>query len=757
MYGEVAHSSDRYRNLIEASGLPAADLDAEKRITYVSDSLSRLLGYAPEELLGRFGPEVVHPDDRALVTANFKRRMGGENIPPYRLRLLSKDGEVVPVELYASPLRDESGAIVGLQCILFDQRPIAALERRLAHSERRFHSLLEGTPDLAFVKDREGRFTDANQAFVEQTGIKREEAIGKRSRDIWPSELVAMAEADDAAVLQGNMVIAERPVSFRGRDAHIMIVKTPLVNEEGQVVGLVGFVRDVTEVHEERKRVVLSERRYRAISKLTSGYVLSLRVEQGGAFSLEWLEGAFEEIVGRPPEGFYEAGGLLSVVHPEDRQILERRREKVLSGESASDEFRILRPDGSVRWIRAFAGPEVDENGRVVRIYAAVADITHEKEMQERAQLMSRFSVLGQLAAGLGHDLNNMMQVVVANLEMALVKRRRSEHGADPAWDYVEKALRASENLTDLSRRLVHFSGPSSEAPTAGDVRERLGSVVAALQDLLPGTHRLETCVPPQPVSVSIETAALQQVLANLVLNSRDAMPEGGLIRVTLQVRRVTRVMTNPLGFTLKPGQHAVIHVDDEGGGIPTEVACRIFEPFVTTRRQAGHSGLGLSIVLQAVTAAGGFVDVKRRLPRGTRFSVYLPLAGAQDGNPAQQSSGKTILIVEDEDDVRSFVDAVLSSEGYSVLTASTAESALQLAARLAKPIDVAVLDVSLPGMDGTGLAERLRKERLARKVAFATAHPLQLDDAIPVLAKPFGRDELIRFVAEVAESERRA
>lgn len=749
-----AKSRGRYRDLIESSGLPAVDVDLDRRFTYVSDAYARLLGYSPGELIGRDGPDLIHPDDRELTRENFERRMRGEAVPPYRMRLLARDGEVIPVELYASPLINETGDVVGLQCIVFDQRPMAALERRLAHSERRFHSILQASPDLAFMKDREGRFTEVNQAFLEQTGLSHDEVIGKTAKDVWPPDLAEMSSSDDAVVYAGGVVAVERPASYHGRDVHILIVKTPVVSDEGEVIGIVGFVRDVTEVHRERQRVELSERRYRAISKLTSGYVLALRVDEDSSTHVEWLEGAFEEITGRQADGFYEAGGLRNIIHPDDRDVLERRRDRVLRGEPSTDEFRILRPDGSVRWVRAYAGPEVDETGRAVRIYAAIADITHEKELQERAQVVSRFAVLGQLAAGLGHDLNNMMQVIVANLEMALAKCDR--HGAKehPARKHVDKALRASENLTDLSRRLAQFVRPSTEPQEAEDVSERLRRIVTTLEDLLPNSHRLETHIPAGPLPVLIDAGALQQVVANLVINARDAMPQGGVISVSLEARKVRNGVSNPLGLALAPGDYAVIHVDDAGPGIPNELACHIFDPFVTTRRGEGHSGLGLSIVLQAVAAAGGLVDVKSRRPRGARFSVYIPLETERRDDPWAEGE-KVILLVEDEDDVRRFAEQVLLGEGYQVIAARSGEDALRIASQRAKPFDLALLDVSLPGMDGTALARLLRDQRLVRRIAFATAHAAEQDRTSATLKKPFGRDELIRFVAEAAETYR--
>lgn len=749
----VTKARERYRDLVESSGLPAVDVDLNRRLTYVSPAYAQLLGYTVEELLGRHGPDLVHPDDRELTKANFERRLRGQPVPPYRVRLLGKDGEVIPAELYASPLQDEAGDVVGLQCIVFDQRPVETLERRLAHSERRFHSILQATPDLAFVKDREGRFTDVNQTFLEQTGLKREEVIGKTASELWSKELAEMSVTDDAVVYAGGVVIVERPVSYQGRDAHILIVKAPLLSEDGQVSGLVGFVRDVTDIHRERERVELSERRYRAISKLTFGYVLALRVQEDGGTSVEWLEGAFEEITGRKPEGFYEAGGLRNIIHPDDRDILEKRRERVLRGEPSTDEFRILRPDGSVRWVRAYAGPEMDENGQVVRIYAAIADITHEKELQERAQLASRFAVLGQLAAGLGHDLNNMMQVIVANLEMALSKHEHHTKEEHPARKFVEKALRASENLTDLSRRLVHFARPPTKEVGVVNITEHLRHVIAALDELLPKAHHLKSSLPEEPMRVRIDAGAFQQVVANLVLNARDAMPDGGVIRVSLERQKINRGINSLLGLTLEPGEYAVIHVDDTGEGIPEEMLARIFDPFVTSRRGEGHSGLGLAIVLQAVAAAGGLVDAKNREPQGTRFTVAFPLdAALPHGGVAE---GKAVLFVEDEEDIRQFAEQALLDEGYQVFTASSGEDAIRVASQRERPFDLALLDVTLPGIDGVSLANQLREKRLAKRIAFATAHVAEHDRATLTLVKPFGRDELIQFVAKISEPDR--
>ncbi|MEW5884040.1 MAG: ATP-binding protein, partial [Armatimonadota bacterium] len=238
------------------------------------------------------------------------------------------------------------------------------------------------------------------------------------------------------------------------------------------------------------------------------------------------------------------------------------------------------------------------------------------------------------------------------------------------------------------------------------------------------------------------------------VINARDAMPQGGVISVSLEARKVKNGVSNPLGLALAPGDYAVIHVDDTGPGVPSKLARHIFDPFVTTRRGEGHSGLGLSIVLQAVAAAGGLVDVKSRRPRGARFSVYLPLETERRDDPWADGE-KVILLVEDEDDVRRFAEQVLLGEGYQVIAARSGEDALRIASQRAKPFDLALLDVSLPGMDGTALARLLRDQRLVRRIAFATAHAADLDRASATLKKPFGRDELIRFVAEAAGTYR--
>ncbi|GIV01253.1 MAG: hypothetical protein KatS3mg015_0083 [Fimbriimonadales bacterium] len=735
------------KDVIEASGLAILDVDSDRRITYVSAALADLLKRRPDELLGLPGVDLIHPDDLPKTTDAFQRRLAGEFVPPYRMRVLASDGEVIPVELYVSVLRNDSDDVVGLRCIVFDQRPLEEANRRLAQTESTLRGILEASPDLAYTKDREGRFTWVSSSFAERAGMSEAEILGRTAREAFGPEIAANVEEDDRQALEGRMVVSERWMSYKGRSAVFQFFKAPLLSPGGEVIGIAGFMRDVTDRYQEQERTKLNEQRYRAVSQLVAGYVLSMKINPDGSGEIEWLEGDFEGIIGRPAEGFYENGGLRTVVHPEDKEILDRRRKRIFSGHPSTDEFRIVRPDGEVRWLRAFAGPETDEDGNVIRVYAAVADITAHKQLEERAKVVSRFESLGQIAAGLGHDMSNLLQSLLTNLELA---QRRLDRGApkEEVRELIEKSISRLDAMRDLVRGLVQFATDEGTAEQT-DVAKETRRITSLLKESLRSGIELKTRFASRALPVRMSAGALQQLLTNLLLNAADAMPKGGTIQVNVRSIRLRRPKASPLGLYVPPGEYALIRVSDTGTGIEEGMLNRIFEPFVTTRRDEGHSGLGLATVLRHVAAAGGCVTVENNPSGGATFRVYVPIAGAeQQSTRALVQLPVVILVVDDDSANRSSIEQTLLDAGYVVLSAGSCEEAKEIAIRRARPIDCILADLSLPDGCGDELGQSLVSEAFALRYALMTSQS-PTSYSVPVLRKPFTQKELLQFVED--------
>lgn len=734
-------------DVLEATGLPILDVDIERRVTYATRAFAELVRREPKDLIGCPGSELIHPKDLSKSAEAFRRRIEGEFVPPYRLRILAADGEVVPVELYASPIRGGSGEIVGIRSIVFDQRPLEDARRKLRQTEARLHGVLEATPDLAYFKDREGRFTWLSSKLLAEMGKRPEEVVGKTPLEAFGPEVAAVVAEDDRQVLTGRMVVSERRMTYEGRSAIVQFFKAPIFSEDGEVTGIACFLRNVTDRYEEQERIRLNEQRYRAVSQLVAGYVLSMKIHPDGSGEVEWLEGDFEKIIGRPPEGFYEGGGFRTIVHPEDRSILYRRRKRIFGGEPSTDEFRIVRPDGQIRWLRAFAGPEKDEQGNVQRVYSAVADITAQKEMEERAKVVSRFESLGQLAAGLGHDISNLLQSLITNLELALGKLEKNAPREEVrAW--IEKALSRSDAMRELARSLTQFAadqGSSEECDISAETR-RIASLLA---DAVRRGVELQTQIPKARLPVRMSKGAFQQILTNLVLNASDAMADGGAIQLSARRVKLQHPKKSDLGLTIAPGDYVLLRVSDAGPGIPGAMLPRIFEPFVTTRRDNGHSGLGLATVLRHVAAAGGLVSVENNPSGGATFRVYLPLA--QASAPAEHavvSLPVAVLVVEDDAPNRASIAQALEEAGYYVLTAGSCREAWDIAIRRARPLDCVLTDFSLPDGSGDRLGSDLVSESFALRYALMTSQAAG-EPGAPALHKPFTREELLAFVEQ--------
>jgi signal transduction histidine kinase len=487
----------------------------------------------------------------------------------------------------------------------------------------------------------------------------------------------------------------------------------------------------------------------------------------GERWHATWISDNVERLLGYTPAEALAPGWWFDHVHPDDlRSALahnQRIRLELVQGRAAGGaetqavvgEYRFRRKSGDYIWIR----DEVvaDEDGQVIGSWN---DITREREAERsRSELNHRLmqamkmDSLGALAGGVAHDFNNFLVVVLSYAELVLEALPEQ----DPLRSDVEEILNAAERSRALTSQLLAFSRQQLLECAALDLSEVLAELSKMLQRLLGDQAVLEVEVPTSLPRVWMDRGQLDQILINLAVNARDAMPQGG--RVTISAGRPTPSDTQDL--ELDPEGFVCIRVTDEGTGISPEIMPHIFEPFFTTKPQGRGTGLGLSTVYGIVEQAGGKVHVRSKLDYGTTFSICLPVAdsGGQevretmDLSEEQLGGTETVLVVEDEPAVRRIAHRTLSRAGYNVLTADNAGSALLMCERHPGPIDLILSDVMMPMMTGPELAERLRRIRPDALVLFMTGHTsldeaqANLLEASAVLRKPFTPKVLLRRV----------
>ena len=445
---------------------------------------------------------------------------------------------------------------------------------------------------------------------------------------------------------------------------------------------------------------------------------------------------SIDELVGR------NAFGL---VHPDDQTRMQAVAQQNTG--TIAIEYRIRHKDGSYRTLESF-GRDLTHLAGVGGVVVNSRDVTERKRLEEQLHHSQRIEAMGRLAGGVAHDFNNLLMVIGGHSQILL----DSMLPDDPARDDLEQIAKATRRATDLTRQLLAFSRRQAVKPAYLSLNLLVQHADRMLQRVLGEKVHLFTDLAPNIPSVHADPGQLEQVILNLALNARDAMPQGG----TLTLATASATLSEP-----NPGQYVLLSVSDTGTGIDSSILPHLFEPFFTTKENG--TGLGLSTSYGIIKQAGGEIEVESNPGAGTTFRIYLPAAdkAAEQHDPPRESMAQTgtetILLVEDEEGVRRVLETMLKRSGYRVLSSNSARDAMSVAQEHMGPIDLLITDMLMPGASGATVAEQLCARRPEMRVLFVSAQGEQISNGASraFLQKPFSTAELAVKIREVLQAAR--
>ena len=612
-------------------------------------------------------------------------------------------------------------------------------------------SLLDKIPVLLWTTDSEPRFTSLTGAGLHASAVQTTSYAGKEIETLFPrSQTGQSALYAHRKALQGVASSFDVEVSGRHLEAHVEPLRAP----EGAVLGVVGLALDATERLVAEKALRISEQSYRSLIE-EAPYAICRATESG---QLLQANRAMLEMLGYRPGSeadLLERDLPLIFVSPEG---FDTFRKALCHGSTVQGlESAWLRRDGQEIQVRVGGRAIRDPAGEILYFDLLAENVTERKELEARLQHAQKMQAIGQLAGGIAHDFNNLLTVINGYCDLLLLNQ--SEDGVEKRSLLLVR--QAGERATSLTRQLLTFSRKQISQPQPIQLNSAVAEVVQLSRRLIGENIALTETLDPAAGLVLADTAQMNQMVMNLVINARDAMAAGGRLHIATCSAEVDLELAERLD--LAPGKYAVLTVSDTGIGMDDNVRAHLFEPFFTTKPAGEGTGLGLATVYGIVRQGRGAIEVDSRAGAGTTFRIYLPHLVAENGlsesTPQPQGlvrGASTILVVEDESAVRQFAIEVLADSGYDVLEAANADEALALARQHERPIHLLLTDMVMPGLHGRELAERLREVHPESRVLLVSGYSKTLvadntlDAGIHYLHKPFTPDQLTRTVSEV-------
>jgi two-component system, cell cycle sensor histidine kinase and response regulator CckA len=632
-------------------------------------------------------------------------------------------------------------------------------ERDLRESEDRYRDLVNHSHSLICTHDLSGKILSANPWAATVLGYSPEELLRMNLSDILAPAVRAEFPLYLKAIREFGAANGQLRVRTRWGDERVWEYHNTLRTSGVPEPRVRGLAHDITDL--KRAEVALRDSTRRLQLAANAGHwgvwEWELRADR-----LIWDE-RMHELYGvsrdERPEG---VGWWEERLLPGDRSVFREYLQSAIGSVTPLEvEFRTVRADGKVKWFQAHAIVVRDSDGSATRLIGLNSDITEHRNLKDQLRQSQKMEAIGRLAGGIAHDFNNLVTVVAGYGELLLSRRSPD----DPERQEIEEIVKAGNRTAQLTRQLLAFSRKQILEPRVVCLDDVASGIERMLRRLVGENIDLILTPAEDLWSVRVDPSQVEQVLMNLAVNSRDAMPGGGSLAVsTANVVLDEAFLKANKGAV--PGPHVVLSVRDTGCGMDDETISHIFEPFFTTKEAGKGTGLGLATVYGIVKQSGGYIEVESAVGRGTTFRVYFPRcdttaadAPAPALSKARVTGSETILVVEDEKAVRKVVSRALEGKGYTVLAAADGDQAFRVSAAHRGAIDLLITDMVLPGIGGRDLAERLRSSFPGMRVLYMSGYA---DAAGPpsdptaarhsFLQKPFKTDSLLRKVREVLD-----
>jgi PAS domain S-box-containing protein len=652
---------------------------------------------------------------------------------------------------------------------------LANISSKLADVDdaRRLQLLIDGIVDYAiFMLDLEGRVASWNSGAERLKGYAADEIIGKSFSVFYPPEDRARGVPQKALATAretGRFSAEGWRVRKDGSRFWALVVIDAIRDESGELVGFGKVTRDITERQAAHESLLESERRYRRLVEAVVDYAI-FQLDMAGHVAT-WNPGA-QQIKGYKPEEI--VGKHFSTFYTEeDRKAGVPTRalaEAAEKGRFEAEGWRV-RKDGTKFWASVVIDRIEDDDGNLVGFAKVTRDVSERKEAQDRLRQVQdqlaasqKLEAIGQLSGGIAHDFNNLLMIVIGNLETA-ERHSRQLGGNVNLLRALSHAKRGAQRAAALTSRLLAFSRRQPLSPKPLNVNNFLSGLQEFLQRTLGERIEVQTVGSAGLWTVEVDANHLESSILNLAINARDAMPVGG--KLTVEAVNVSSdedyFRSNP---ELSPGQYVAICVTDTGTGMTPDTLAHAFEPFFTTKEPGHGTGLGLSQVYGFVKQSGGHIKIYSELGQGTTVKIYLPRhhGSAETETEAETAvaegdATETILVVEDDADLRIYITEALRDLSYRVLSAPSAQSALTILLQEEPKIHLMLTDVVMPGLNGRELAKRAAQMRPGLKILFMTGysrnaivHQGRLDEGVDLVEKPVSQARLALKVREILD-----
>ena len=786
--------------LVEASPLAVIATDRKSRITVWNQAAAQLYGWPATETLGRelpFIPEEKPGEHQDL----YRRILQGESFHEIERRCHTKDGLTVDVRMSGAPLRNGDGAIVGAVAFTADISERKKAEETLRLNEARLDALVRlaqmqnaSLKEIVLFALEEGvRLTKSRIGYVAFTnddetvltmyawsGEAMKECAIKDKPLVYPIEKTGLW---GEAIRQRKPVVtndyaAPNPCKKGTPDGHVRMdrhMNVPIFDGP-HIVAVAGVgnkveaydgsdIGQLTLLMEGMWNLVKRKRSEDALRQSEARLVMSQRIGKVGSWELDlrnqeliW-SGETYRIFGLERGSAKPTRDLFfSMIHPDDRALVTQARETALAGEAAYGiDHRIVWRDETERFVHEEAEVVWDDQHQPLKMVGTVQDITERKQLEAQLRQAQKMEAIGQLAGGVAHDFNNILTVILGHVGL-LVSRN---HWPADILDSIKQIGSSADRAANLTRQLLAFSRRQVLQMRWLDLNELLANVAKMLQRLLGEHIALEFHFGPDLPGIEADPGMIEQIVINLAVNARDAMPKGGKLLIgTSQIQvEPDFVERNP---ECRAGRFLCLAVEDTGCGMSQAVLNRLFEPFFTTKEVGKGTGLGLATVYGIVKQHQGWIDVNSAVGQGSIFRIFLPISAHRAAPPterpylAEVTGGKErILVVEDEPSLRHLVSACLRHQGYQVWEAANGIEALKIWQQHRHQMDLLLTDMVMPeGLTGLELAEQLRRDNSQLKVIYTSGYSvdlategLSLDEGMNYLQKPFEPATLVKTI----------